>query len=364
MIMSQKKVALVGFRLSGGGADRVMANLSNYFHEKGLNIHIIIFHNELGYDHSGTVFNLGNLKSKTNSIFNKIKRFYHFNKYIKQHQFDFIIDFRFRKKIIQELLISKFIYKTNIIYTVHSSKLNIYLPNFSTLTRLLYGKCYRIVSITSSMQRLIEKRHKLNNVDTIYNPINVAHIISEASKTSSLNFEYIIGIGEYDVNIKQFDKLIKVYSQSILPSKNIALVILGKGKLKDYLLGVAKENNVEQYVHLLGFKSNPYAFIKKAKFLVLSSQFEGLPMVIIESLVCSTPVVSFDCPTGPREVVVNKENGLLVEHNNIEKLKDAINLFVEDEILYAHCKKNTLSSIDKFTIDKVGKQWLELMNTN
>ena len=69
-----KKIALVGFRLSRGGSERVMANLSNFFDKKKIEVHIIIFHNELGYTHSGIVFNLGKLKTEKNSIFNKIRK--------------------------------------------------------------------------------------------------------------------------------------------------------------------------------------------------------------------------------------------------------------------------------------------------
>lgn len=362
--MSQKKIALVGYRLNKGGAEKVMATLSNFFYNRGLDVHLIIVLDDIKYHYSGTVVNLGKLKSKRNSIFNKAKRFWYLKKYFKQQMFDFIIDFRFRVKPIQELLISKLVYNTNTIYTVHSSKLDVYLPSFTPLTKLMYGNCYKVVSITDSMRNLIKEKHKLNNVITIHNPIDIFHVEQEAKKNPSLDFEYIIAVGEYDTNIKQFDKLITAYSQSLLPNKNIALIILGSGKLKDYLLSVAKNNKVEQYVLLLGFKSNPYKYMKHAKFLVLSSQYEGFGMVLIEALTSGTPVISFDCPTGPREIITHKENGLLVEDQNLSKLIDSMNLFVTDDELYNHCKKQALSSVDRFSIERIGKQWLALMNNN
>ena len=102
--MTVKRIALVGFRLGGGGSGRVIANLSKFLSKSGLEVHIIIFHDELGYDYSGTLFNLGAYKSSANSIFNKIKRLFKLKKYVERHQFDFIIDFRFRKRILQELI--------------------------------------------------------------------------------------------------------------------------------------------------------------------------------------------------------------------------------------------------------------------
>jgi len=362
--MSPKKIALIGYRLNRGGAERVMASLSNFFHSKGLNVHIIIILDDIKYSHSGTVVNLGKLKNKHNGILNKVKRFLYLKKYLKQQKFDFIIDFRFRIKPIQELIIAKWLYNTKTIYTVHSSKLENYMPAFSPLARLIYGKSFCVISITNAMQNMIEQRHQLRNVKTINNPIDSEQIQKKVVDEINLDFEYIIGVGEYDTDIKQFDILITTYAKSILPKKETHLVILGTGKNKDYLLSIARENNVERFVHLLGFKENPYKYISKAKFLVLTSKYEGFPMAIVESLACSTPVLSFDCPTGPREIIIHKENGLLVENQNTSKLIDSMNLFIENEALYNHCKKQALSSVNKFSIDRIGKQWLDLMNNN
>lgn len=165
-IMSKKKIALVGFHLYGGGGARVMANLSNYFHDQNIEVHNIIFHDELGFEYSGKLFNLGKLKSKQNTILNKIKRFVAFRKYIKQHDFDFIIDFRFRIRILQEYLISRFIYKRQkTIYTIHSSKLEVYLPKSMFWTNIIYCNAYKVLSLTKEMEQNINIKYpKLSNV--------------------------------------------------------------------------------------------------------------------------------------------------------------------------------------------------------
>ena len=88
---------------------------------------------------------------------------------------------------------------------------------------------------------------------------------------------------------------------------------------------------------------------------------EGLPNVVLESLACETPVIAFDCSSGPREMILDKENGLLVANQDIEKLAEGMNLLVEDENLYRYCKQNTLQSVQSFSISTIGKQWLDLM---
>jgi N-acetylgalactosamine-N,N'-diacetylbacillosaminyl-diphospho-undecaprenol 4-alpha-N-acetylgalactosaminyltransferase len=80
----------------------------------------------------------------------------------------------------------------------------------------------------------------------------------------------------------------------------------------------------------------------------------------LESFAVGTPVVSFDCFSGPNEIVVDKQNGLLVTNQNFDKFTDAMNLFVNDNHLYNHCKQNTKESLTIFEIEIIGKQWLEL----
>ncbi|REG98465.1 glycosyltransferase [Flavobacterium aquicola] len=354
------KIALIGYRLTEGGGEKVMANLSLFFEKKGIEVHNIIVLDGVTYPYSGKLVNMGLLKNESNGFLNKLKRLLFFKNHLKENNFDFIIDFRPRTKLLQEIFIAKFIYNTKTIFTVHSFLIDYYMPKNYWLTRLIYKKIYAAVTIGNQIEELIKSKYNLKNVITIFNPINLDEINIKINEGVDLDLDYIIAIGQYRDNIKQFDKLILSFANSILPERNIHLIILGNGN-KDFLTQIAIDNNVLNFVHLLGFQENPFKYLKKSRFLVLSSKNEGFANVLVESLASQTPVVAFDCLCGPSTIIKHRENGLLVENQNIQKLTEALNLFVEDEELYNNCKQNALASIQKFSLDKIGKQWLDLM---
>jgi glycosyltransferase involved in cell wall biosynthesis len=359
------KVALIGYRLNIGGLEKVMSSLSVYFDKAGIEVHNIVFVDDIGYPYSGTLLNIGKMKSEQYTVLDKLKLLLFFNNYIKKNQFDFIIDFRYRVKPLQEYILSKFIFNSKTIYTVHNSNLRTYLPNSRFFTRQICQGKHSVVCVSKGIQELVNEKFQLQNNVLIYNPVDLDKIKILGNNPIPVRQPYIIAAGRFDAdNVKQFDKLIIAYSNSILPYKDILLVILGDGELKNFYRETAIKRNVADKVCFEGFQSNPYKYFKNALFSVLCSKYEGFGMTLIESLACHTPVVSFDCISGPNEIITNKENGLLVENQNFGKLTEAMDLLVEDTILYHHCKNNSLKSVDRFSIEKIGKQWLSLMGIN
>uniref|UniRef100_UPI0030CA29AA glycosyltransferase n=1 Tax=uncultured Flavobacterium sp. TaxID=165435 RepID=UPI0030CA29AA len=199
-------------------------------------------------------------------------------------------------------------------------------------------------------------------VKTIYNPLDFEAIEALGGEDLAIDFEYVIAAGRMNDEVKQFGHLIETYSKSELPSKNIKLILLGDGILKEKYQKLVQKLNLEKMILFKGNVSNPFQYMKRAKLLLLTSKNEGFPNVIIESLACKTPVIAFDCQSGPSEIIIPNENGILVENQNFNAFKEALNEMISNKNLYLHCKQNAKSSVERFSLKQIGNQWLQLFN--
>lgn len=353
------KICLVTVTLSDGGAERVAALLSNYFHAQELEVYHVVFSGKVAYDFSGKLFHLEHLKDKRNSWWSRSKRFFALKKFFSDNHFDYVIDFRTKQHFLQELIIHNFVYP-KFIQTIHSYKLKSYLPKNILLAKLLYRNCQQFITVSKGINDKVSSEYKFISSDLIYNPIDFELIFEKIKETNSDDFQYVLSVGSMHKNIKQFDKLIECYAKSVLPSKNIKLLILGEGKLKSKWIKLAENLNLQEMVVFKGNVKNPFRYYKNALFTVSTSKYEGMPMVLLESLACETPIISWNYTSGPNEIITDKNNGLIVENQNTEKLIVAMNLFVSDNDLYLQCKENALSSVKQFRLETIGAEWLKV----
>lgn len=355
------RICIVSEQLAGGGAERCSALLSQFLMDNNCLVHHVIVIDKVEYEFSGELLNLGKLKKDTFNFGDRIKRFKVLKDFFRQNTFDFIIDTRVRNRQWQEFFITNFIYNAPLIVVVHSYMTNLYFPKNSYLSKNIFSKSYKIIAVSKAISEKIVEEYCYNNVETIYNPIDFKFIDEKSKATIEVSGKYILAVGRMNDTVKQFDILINCYAKSELPKNNIKLIILGDGKHLEDLKKLSKILNLEDKIVFEGNKSNPFPYYKNALYTVLSSRNEGFPNVLLESLYCETPVISFNCLSGPNEIITNRENGILVENQNQEKLSEAMNELYFDENLYYHCKQNAKQSVLHFSLNKIGNEWLKLM---
>ncbi|MCH5598725.1 glycosyltransferase [Niabella ginsengisoli] len=161
---------------------------------------------------------------------------------------------------------------------------------------------------------------------------------------------------------KGFDTLIKIWGKiaSLYPDWTLDILGGGKDANFNYLQGLAYENNVSNRVQFLGRKENVAEILKNSSVFVLSSRYEGLPMALIEAMSQGCACISFDCPSGPKEIITNNKSGLLVRDQDINGMKEALISVIENENLRESLSLAAKKEVQKFDPDTIVNEWEKL----
>ena len=356
---SSKKICIVVDCLSKGGAEKAAGVLSQILYDQDVyDITIISLKDDISYPYSGKLINLGINESRI-KIIKQVQKFFRLKKHIKQLNSDYIIDYRTRCRIIMEGLLHLFVWESKkMIFTIHNYHIGWHLPK--GLFFINYYKKGKIIGVSQSIKTILQDSYGFNNVTYIPNTVNEEHIKSLA-KEKEIKDTFIIAIGRLRNDVKQFDKLILAYSKTSLAKQGIKLYILGDGADKENLKNLVKKLKLEDHVVLFGFVENPYPYLSQALFKVLCSKVEGLPMVILEALTLNTPVISFDCNSGPSEMIDHNVNGILVPDQDFEELKKAIEYLANNKGVLNSFKQNTSSNIEFYSKENHYKKWKPLL---
>lgn len=359
-----------------GGMERVLLNKVSYFAlKRNYDITIVTTdqHNRPPfYPFSGNVrmIDLGINYSEDNikGAFGKITG------YLKKR--------RKHKRLLTELLMRE---KADIVVSLYPSESS-FIPDikdgskkvleihYCKFFRLQYGRTGILGLIdrlrTKQDERIVSRFDRfvvLTNEDKGYwgNIPNIVVIPNAAmlvgNKYSDVTEKRIIAVGRLDYQ-KGFDRLIKAWKmvQQSGRFNDWKLDIFGQGEWKDMLnsmindYGIAGTASINAPTKQIG---DEYA---KSSMLVMSSNYEGFPMVMIEAMACGLPVVSFDFKCGPKDIIDDGKNGIIVHDGDIEGLANAMMKLMDNQILRKTMSENAKKVVDTYSEENVMKQWLDL----
>lgn len=334
------RVAIVIDSLAGGGAEKVMLTLAEEMSKQSHHVTILSLSNRIEHElpsniHVESLFN--HKATKVDRLWRVKKSVEKLEAWFKQQsamfgEFNLVLSNLDRSN---NLLAQSAI--ENVHYVIHSSidaelshqkKWNLFARFYLKKSkRRLSGKS--LVCVSKGIEDEIFHGDVSNNntLRTIYNPINFSEIQKKAEiEIKDIPEEpYIIHVGRF-ARVKRHDVLFSAFSRVPRPYK---LVLLCNKTKKARL--VAERFGIADRLVLPGFQKNPYNWIKHAKALVLSSDYEGLPTVLIEALALRVPVVSTDCTHGPKEILTGDLAQFLVPIRDSDALGKAINVVLEDK---------------------------------
>ena len=174
---------------------------------------------------------------------------------------------------------------------------------------------------------------------------------------------FLLSVSRLDEGSKDITSLIRAYA--ILRSKyghDEELYIIGKGDALQQLQDEAVKQGVKNYVHFLGFMSNPYPWISQCQLFVQSSKYEGLPTTMIESLLLDKMIVATDCPTGPHEIINDGKAGLLTPVGDVEALAKAMHEALTDKALQQRIAQGRAEHKKQFTWEVNGEKFRRLLD--
>lgn len=354
---------LVITNLTGGGAERSLLDLAEALKQEGNHVEIILFENKINYnlskqthisivDKSG-FFKNGLIGKKILQI--KFKKLW--QKLNAKFNFDMTISrLPFSNEIVSKSNIPNcyFIIDNNLRHEIQKIKYKNPRKSIRLLNR--YKKIYKNKNLIAVSKGVAEDLPSFletpaNLIYQIYNPIDIESIIKKKNfsiKNIAPNYPYILHIGRA-VQQKRHDLLLDAWSQI---KTNYKLVLITDNVKK--INALVTERQLQSRVEVFPFQANPYPWMARAKLLVLCSDFEGFGLVLIESIICKTPIVSTNANFGPKEIFGDKYKDKLIKCGDVSQLIKVINQALKE--------KKSIYDIDlePYSFKKIAERYMEI----
>lgn len=361
----ETKIAILLPNLRAGGAERVSVNLANELASRGYLVDVVLF------DLEGELVEL--LNSDVNVVGLSAPRirsgFVPLLSLIRNGNYDAVLACMWPLTVMAVLAKLFSWTKTRIILVEHCtwSMSEIIRSTFHRWIirlsmKILFPFADGIIAVSNGASddlarfAYIQRR----NITTIYNPVVSPKIAMSTIAKIPLRWLCdghlrILAVGTLKA-VKDFPTLLRAFSE-LRKNKDVHLLILGEGKCRQQLNEIVENLRISEYVEMPGFVADTSAYFEHADLFVLTSISEALPTVLIEALDAGIPIVSTDCPSGPREILEDGKHGILVPVGDAEKLAAAM----LQSLSSTHDKEVLKAKAQDFTIKKAADEYLALL---
>jgi glycosyltransferase involved in cell wall biosynthesis len=236
-------------------------------------------------------------------------------------------------------------------------------PLWEGLRRLSYGRLVAVTALTRETADWLKDYTDARRVVVIPNaalwplPMNGPRIIPESF--CQCGRLIVLAVGRASEQ-KQFGLLLEVFHSLVNEHPNWDLVILGEGPQRPALQAQVRAAGLEKRVFLPGRAGNVGEWYEHADLYVMTSRFEGFPNALAEAMAHGLPAVSFDCDTGPRDIIRHGVDGLLVPPRDVAGLTAALDRLMGDAVLRKQFAERAVEVRERFSMKRIAGMWEEL----
>lgn len=356
--------------LRGGGAERMMVNLANEFTHRGYKVDLVLGRTQGKY--------ISDIKKEVNVVglaaprppgYSATGMFPGLVRYLRRKQPAALMSVLTRLNIITAVAGIVANCPTRIVLSERNN-LSRRIENagkrrmqlLPLLAKITYPQADAIVAISEGVADDLAASVGLprEQITVVYNPAYSENIEELAAAPSPHRWfdagpPVIIGVGSLTKQ-KDFPTLLRAFAR-VRERRQARLIILGEGDEQHSLEELARSLGIAEDVEFPGFVDNPFSYMSRASIFVLSSAWEGFGNVIVEALACGTPVVSTDCPSGPREILADGKYGVLVPVGDEEAIANAIN----DRLDETHDAEVLRNRARQFSVESIADNYLDVL---
>ena len=365
--MRTQRLAIFLPSLNGGGAERVMVTLANAFAERGYVVDLVLASAEGPYlDDVSRAVRVIDLHADR-----VIKAMLPLARYLRRERPQALLSALNHANVVAVLahwlarVPCRLVASEHTTISVESARVRgLAAKAVYALVPWAYRRADAIVAVSRESATDLERFARLpaGSVQAIYNPFDLDRIRRLAAEPldhpwfAPGQLPVVLAIGRL-TEPKDFPTLIRAFA-ALRARRSARLLILGEGELRGELEALVQSCGLTpDDVQMPGFVVNPFAYLSRCAVFVLSSRWEGFGNVLVEAMACGAPVVSTDCPSGPREILEDGRWGRLVPVGDVEALAQAI-----IETLKSQEHYNAIDRVSLFDIDNALRNYIQVIN--